>query len=300
MADASWPSSLPTGFEVRGFSYGLKGNVVGSQPETGRVRLRRRSTARVFLVSGSMLLERDKGGVDQVEAWLEFLHETLADGSLPFDWVDPMNPPPRYRTALYREQDANAEFQVISSTDLSRMLSSIPRLASRAVRLQLHDGEDALMPNAVSDALKRAIYSGSTERVFIMLVQITHARLVEPIRLSTDGQDTRHGGKVYQSFPFKVTLPDDKERSLPTAQLVIPNIDLSIVELIRSVDSPADVRMFLVLDGDTEKIERGPWDLKLQNVTYDIESIRATLSPVSLLSEPLPAYTFNTIDYPGL
>lgn len=156
------------------------------------------------------------------------------------------------------------------------------------------------MANPVSDALKRAIYSGHTERVFIMLLEITHPRLIDPVRMTTDGQDTAHDGKTFLTFPFQVTLPDDRERSLPTAQLVIPNIDLSIIELIRSVDSPADVWMALVLDSDTEAIERGPWRLKLKDVTYDVEAIRGNLSPVSLLSEPFPAYVFNTLDYPAL
>ena len=156
------------------------------------------------------------------------------------------------------------------------------------------------MANAVSAALKKAIYSQNTERVFIMLVEINHARLTEPIRMTTDGKATTHGGETYDPFPFKVTLPDDRDRSLPTAQLVIPNLDLTVIELIRSVDSPPDVKLTLVLDDDTDRVERGPWNLKLQNVVYDVGEIKGTLSPVSLLSEPFPGPVFNTVDYVAL
>ena len=133
---ADWPDTLPTGFETRGFAYGLKPNAVVTNPQVGPVRLRRRSTARLFLVSGTMILQRDADGTDQVEAWLAFLDDDLAGGSLPFRWVDPMNPPGRYRTDLYIAADANAEFLIIAS-DLERALTTIPQVASRALRLAL-------------------------------------------------------------------------------------------------------------------------------------------------------------------
>ena len=156
------------------------------------------------------------------------------------------------------------------------------------------------MANAVSDALKRAIYADHTERVFIMLLEIDHARLIEPQRLTTDGQDTVHDGKTFLSVPFKVTLPDDRERALPTAQITLPNLDLTIIELIRKIDSPADVWMVLVLDSDPDAIERGPWKLKLRDVDYDVETVRGNIGPTSLLAEPFPAYVFNTLDYRAL
>lgn len=136
MALPQWPASLPTGFDVRGLTYGLKSNVAVTQPDVGRSRTRRRSTARVFLVAGSMILQRDAGGVDQVAVWEKFLHEDLKDGSTPFMWVDPMHPPARYRTELYIPGDANAEFTLIAS-DLGRLITTIPQVGSRALRLAL-------------------------------------------------------------------------------------------------------------------------------------------------------------------
>ena len=136
MALPQWPATLPLGFDVRGLSYGLKPNVVQTTPDVGRTRSRRRSTARVFLVSGSLILRRDADGIDQVAVWEKFLAEDLKDGSIPFMWVDPMHPPERYRTALYIPGDANAEFTVLAA-GLDRALTTIPQVASRALRLSL-------------------------------------------------------------------------------------------------------------------------------------------------------------------
>ena len=136
MATANWPDTLPTGFETTGFAYGLKPGSVVTPTDVGLARTRRRSTQRIFLVSGSMILQRDADGTDQVEAFLGFLHDTLKGGSLPFRWVDPVNPPESYRTALYDASDANAEFTVLSNR-MDRAMNAMPVVASKAMRLSL-------------------------------------------------------------------------------------------------------------------------------------------------------------------
>ena len=152
----------------------------------------------------------------------------------------------------------------------------------------------------VSETLKRAIYTGHTELVFILLVEISHPQIAETLRMTSDNVETKHKGNTYHPFPFDVNLPSDRESEEPRAQFSVPNVDRQIIELIRTVETPPNVRMFMVLSHDPDVIERGPWDMELSNVPYDLSVIRGTLKPKSILDEPLPYQTFNAVDYPAL
>ena len=155
------------------------------------------------------------------------------------------------------------------------------------------------MANEVSDVLKRAIYAGSTERVFIALLKVSDgARGV--IRLTSDGRSTTHNGEVYESRPFRVTLPEDLDSKHPQAQLTISNLDEALVAILRTITDPATVTLSIVLDSDPDTVERGPWTMELIDVSYDADVMRGTITAPSLTLEPFPGHTYNTEDYAGL
>lgn len=78
MVDA-WPASLPEFFEIGGFSEGFPDGLIETQPDQGPAQTRRRFTATVRPVSGSMQVSQD-----QLDDLREFVDATLMGGSLPF------------------------------------------------------------------------------------------------------------------------------------------------------------------------------------------------------------------------
>lgn len=85
MADIFWPETLPAAGAL-GFTGGPQANVASFEPEIGPSIVRRRSTGAVkmYPITLSML------NLDQYNAFVEFFHATLKDGTLPFVWVNPM------------------------------------------------------------------------------------------------------------------------------------------------------------------------------------------------------------------
>ena len=156
------------------------------------------------------------------------------------------------------------------------------------------------MANDVSNAVKNAIYSGASERVFIALVEISHPETSKVVRFTSDGKDTTSSGKTYPPRPFKVRIPDDLEGKQPSAQLQISNLDTDLIDFIRTVVSPPTVELKIVLDSTPSTTERGPWKMQLTDVTYDRSELSGTLRAPSLLSEPFPGHTYNVQDYVGL
>ena len=90
MAADTWPATLPQRFFARApFSYGLKNTNIVVDPETGPARTRPRSTALIYRVSGSVLLDL---ATNQHTTFINFYHTTLAGGTKLFNWVDPLDP----------------------------------------------------------------------------------------------------------------------------------------------------------------------------------------------------------------
>jgi Domain of unknown function (DUF1833) len=58
----------------------------------------------------------------------------------------------------------------------------------------------------------------------LVLLQIDHSALAQPIRVVGDTQDITCNGNLYVAYPFRIDLPDDFGESLPRARLSIDNV----------------------------------------------------------------------------
>ena len=84
MATATWPATLPSSFLLDGFVETAPDNVIASEMEVGPPKTRRRSSAAVRRISGTLILTSTQLGVHDT-----FFTDTLYDGANPFDWADP-------------------------------------------------------------------------------------------------------------------------------------------------------------------------------------------------------------------
>ena len=65
--------------------------------------------------------------------------------------------------------------------------------------------------------------------------------------------------------------------------------------------SEPDFKIWVVLDDDTDRIEAGPWNLKLSVAEYDAFSVTADISgQYDLTREPFPGESYNSTHYPAL
>ena len=152
----------------------------------------------------------------------------------------------------------------------------------------------------VSAVLKNAIYrSDAGERVFIVLIEIDHADLAEPLRFTSDRAETVSNGETYTPFPFSLALPSQAE-GIAVSRLQIQNVHRDIVRTIRTLTSAPSFRIWVVLDDDPDRIEAGPWNMMLASTEYDQDFVTADIEGPSFLSEPYPSNTYSVLDYPGL
>lgn len=79
MATITWPDELPQQLIAEGYQETTFANVIVDQYEVGPSGMRRRSTASIFSVTGTMVMT-----TDEWETLLAFYADVLLQGSLPF------------------------------------------------------------------------------------------------------------------------------------------------------------------------------------------------------------------------
>jgi len=153
----------------------------------------------------------------------------------------------------------------------------------------------------VSSTFKAAFFAQETGEVPLILLEISHADLSATIRLVNNTEDVDSNGETYTAFPFQINLPyDDEEGVMPTVQLEVCNVDRTIVEAIRSIDSPPTVKAALILASDPDTLEAGWWEFTLKNATYTAEAVTADLSYEDILNDGFPEGSFTPEEFTAL
>jgi len=147
---------------------------------------------------------------------------------------------------------------------------------------------------------RQAINAQQTAEVFLLILTIDHADLTTPIRVVNNTENIDSRGDTYIAFPFQVNLPADRDDQISQVNLSIDNVDRQIVEAVRSLYSPADVALEVVLASSPDTLEAGPFDFKLKSANYNALTVEASLGYEDILNEPFPGDSFNPANYPGL
>jgi hypothetical protein len=168
----------------------------------------------------------------------------------------------------------------------------------------------------VSLNFRQAAYASETERYLIALITISHADLTSDILLSTDPTQRLIGegytsdtevvygtvsrGENYIFYPVRLSLPDDTDEGPGSMTIEIDNIHRTLVETIRSIFTPAEMTVELVLDNALDTVEAQWPAFQLTNIKYDANVITGTLSLELEDREPFPAGSFSPSYFRGL
>ncbi|MEP2977956.1 MAG: DUF1833 family protein [Lentilitoribacter sp.] len=166
------------------------------------------------------------------------------------------------------------------------------------------------MSRTISTAFLEAINAQETDEVVICLLTITHDDIEDAIYLSSDATTrisddplvyvTASRGNNHLYLPFTFTMPDDKSDSPPRIQIAFDNIDRTMVTLLRSVSSPVDVKVEIILASSPDVVEIEMPVMQLSDVSIKADIIGGTLVVDSLVNEPYPAGSFTPSNFPGI
>ena len=156
------------------------------------------------------------------------------------------------------------------------------------------------MSRSTSLTFREALFAQQTDEAILILLTLDHDDLGSPIRVSSDSVDTISNSETFYACPFQITLPDERDEHVTEARLTIDNVDRVIVTALRSVSSPPEVTIQIVLGSDPDTIEAEWNDFLLKDTDYDDLVVTGRLSLDHLMNEPIPGDVMDPSRTPGL
>lgn len=151
----------------------------------------------------------------------------------------------------------------------------------------------------ISDTAKAQVF-GEEGGGFLELLTINHPDLVTPLRFVNNTVDITSNGDDYVAYPFTIKLPQDRDRSVPSAQLVIDNVSREIGQRIREMVEPPTVTITIIRIDDFDAVEQEYPIFTLRNARYNALTVSGELRLTDQAREPYPQRSFTPSEYPGL
>lgn len=156
------------------------------------------------------------------------------------------------------------------------------------------------MARTISANARSQIQATETQDVILVVLDINHSSLANPIRVVNNNQNIVYNGNTYLASSFRFTPPAQEEGELRRATLSISNVDRSLITLVRSITTSPTVTANVVFVGATVEREAGPWDFDLFDVSYNAETITGTLVYNFKPKQTLSTVRVTFRDFPSL
>ena len=156
------------------------------------------------------------------------------------------------------------------------------------------------MTRALSSSSLKALYSQTSEEVFLVLLTFEHEDLESPIYITSETVETQSRGHTYLPFPFDLVLPDEVENRSPRARLTVENVSQEILKVVKALKTPAHITMEVIRAGDSDTVEAVFPAFKLTNVKYNALTLQGDLTIEDFTAEPYPATVFTPSAFPAL
>lgn len=163
----------------------------------------------------------------------------------------------------------------------------------------------------LSADVRQGLETADSPDALLAFLTITHANLVEPIRVVSDVLDYVVGGATFTGMPFGYRLLTDGETGART-QLVIQAVDRRITRALIDSRERAKVRLELRSSADfdlsviprVEAVSSAPVyafsGFELLNVTGDALQISGDVEMADYSAEPWPRHRATQDRLPGL
>lgn len=142
-----------------------------------------------------------------------------------------------------------------------------------------------------------------TDKVWLELVTIDHPQLASLIRLVGNDVDITSNGRLFTAVGMKVPQPSDVEERPPQIEVLVSDIDQTVVVALRTITSQTtrrpDVTTELIIASEPNNILFAlAWKLTEANITAGVMRLR--LEFTDLIREPFPKDRFVPSLYPAL
>ena len=155
------------------------------------------------------------------------------------------------------------------------------------------------MSRQLSNELLLQLFAQESDDPFLMLVTLSHPSF-DTVYLVNNSEDIVSRGNTYVAFPMEISMPVDDNETVRQMSIKFDNASLELIDEIRQVDSPIDVKVEAILASRPDVVEIDVGELKMRNATYVATSITASLSYDDFLNTGLTSEKYEPANFRGL
>jgi hypothetical protein len=155
------------------------------------------------------------------------------------------------------------------------------------------------MSNTLSPALLAQLYAQESDVPFLMLITLNHSSF-STVRLVNNSENIVSNGETFTSFPMRIRLPTDDGETTREVSIEFDNVSRELIDELRTVTTPIDVKIEMVLASNPDYIQVTLDELKMRNVSYNKSTVNARLYLDSFLNVELTSEKYSPKLYPGL
>lgn len=156
------------------------------------------------------------------------------------------------------------------------------------------------MSRPLSVAAMRAIMAQNTDEAFIILIEFRHALSGQTFRVCMNTENITSGGQVYTATYFDFAPPETSDRAPQGCQVIVDNVDRALIALLRSITTPLDVTVRVVMASTPDVIELEFADLVLREVNWNAQQITGTLMSEDPLNQVFTGHVYDQRGFPGI
>jgi hypothetical protein len=145
-----------------------------------------------------------------------------------------------------------------------------------------------------------ALNALQTGNAFWFLVEVTHPDMPAPDRFVNNTTNVIALGQTWNAFPFDITLSVDDGQTQPSVEIRFDNVGRELVDEIRGLPTAPALNLYLVLSNTPDTVEMSLLDLRMVDITYDMQSVSARLVAGDLLNAPYPSDSYGPDQFPSI
>lgn len=152
-----------------------------------------------------------------------------------------------------------------------------------------------------SDEFKVNVNKLNAEEQILVLLEITHPFITDPVRIVNDSQKLISNTFTFHPMGFELKRQDDVQGELPKVSLTIPNVGRALVKWIDSSNGGmnAIVKIMLARRSTPNLIEES-LSLGIEKVSINTEAVTFSLVVQNNLIKRAVKFTYSVERAPGL
>lgn len=155
------------------------------------------------------------------------------------------------------------------------------------------------MSNQISNQLLAQLLSQESNDPFLTLVTLSHASF-STVRLVNNSENIISRSETFSNFPMRIKLPSDDGETTREVTIEFDNVSLELVSKLRSVSSPIDVKLEMVLASMPDVVQMSFEELKINSVSYNATTVSARLIMDSFLQTGMTSERYEPSNFRGI